>query len=337
MGGGTYSEALYTQNTARKINTGANFGWDRTVRSTGVYKAHELVDPKKLNTAGKNIREALDNTDHPITLPIVVGLDSTGSMANTPRIVQKRLADLFGILVRKGYAGDAFPQIAVSSYGDAECDRVPLQISQFEADNRIDDALDTLYLEGGGGGNGGETASLLWYYLANNTEIDSYKKRGKKGYFFMIADEIAHDLTPEEIKTFIGTEEPPTQENLTAAHLAQKVQETWDVYVMLVNNGSAKNQGSQKFYEKLFGTDHVLIVENDETIVETIAAAIGRLENEDLDNDELIDDLVDAGSTKAKALTTAKTVAHLGATGRNVRLAETDIDIPEAEDTTVAL
>ncbi len=105
MGSGSYSAAAYTAGVGAKAAKGQSFAYDRTVRSTGIYKAHDLVDPKKLNAAGKNVREAFDNDDHPVTLPVVVGFDATGSMANTPRVVQSKLTNLFGLLVRKGYTG----------------------------------------------------------------------------------------------------------------------------------------------------------------------------------------------------------------------------------------
>ena len=47
--------------------------------------------------------------------------------------------ELLGLLLRKGYATD--PQIMFGAIGDATCDRVPLQVGQFESDNRMDEDL----------------------------------------------------------------------------------------------------------------------------------------------------------------------------------------------------
>lgn len=310
MGYGTYSTSTYAATTGAKISSGTTFGYDRTARSTGRFAAHESLDPTKKNADGKLIRESRDGVDHPNAVPIVVGFDSTGSMARTPRIVQEKLANLFGLLLRKGYVED--PQVMISTYGDAYCDRVPLQVSQFESDNRIDDNLDNLLLEGGGGGNGGETASLLWYYLNKHVETDAWDKRGKKGYLFVIADEVALDLEPRHITQFIGEEEAPARDQLTVKKIAADLQEKWEVFVFLIDNASAAMQGSQKFYTDLFGAKNVIILENDETVSETIGAVIGRLENDDLDDDELIDDLVSEGSTKAVAQKTVTAIAKLG-------------------------
>jgi hypothetical protein len=310
MGFGSYSAASYKATTGAKVAAGTTFSYDRTVRSTGSYKAHDLLDPKKLNAAGKNLRESRDR-DGQDALPVVVGLDMTGSMSRTPRIVQQKLTGLFGLLLRKGYAGDQNPQIMISAYGDAYTDNVPLQISQFESDNRVDTVLDNLYLEGNGGGNGFETASLLWYYMNKHAATDAWEKRGKKGYFFMVADEIAGDLTPGQIEKFIGADETPRAEDLTAAKIAAELKEKWEVIVLLIDNASAHWQGSKKFYSDLFGENNVIILENDETVSETIGAVIGRLESDDLDDDELIDDLISEGSTKELADRTAKAVSKL--------------------------
>jgi len=336
MGFGSYSAAAYTSGVGQKAATGNAFTYDRTARTTGVYKAHELVDPKKLNAEGKNIREAFDNNEHPLTLPIIVGFDATGSMVGTPRTVQSKLSGLFGLLVRKGYAGEAYPQIAVADYGDAKTDYVPLQFSQFEASNQVDEALDHLFLEGNGGGNGGESAALLWYYVNNHVVTDAWNKRNKKGYFFMIADEITHNVTAAEVEKNIG-DSVSRDVDLSYKAQAKLLQEKWEVFVLLIDNSTAHWQDSKKFYGNLFGDKNVIVVENDETVAEVIGAVIGKCENDDLDDDELIDDLVDSGATKAVASTTVKAVAHVGSAGGSVALASNNLDFPEEADSSVKL
>jgi hypothetical protein len=200
-------------------------------------------------------------------------------MGTVPRTVQTKLTTLFGLLIDKGYATD--PQIAVATYGDANCDRVPLQISQFEADNRIDDNLDNLFLEGGGGGNDGETSQLLLYYLAHHTATDSFAKRGKKGYVFLIADEKQVPISPEQVREFIGDRQPLGDLSFDA--IAQDVSRTWAVRVLLINNYAALAQHSQRFYEDLFGPDNVTLVQDPEMIAETVAAIVGFEEGRSLD------------------------------------------------------
>lgn len=311
MGGGSYSADTYARTTRAKIVGGTTFGYDRTVRASGAKKAHEALDPKVKNALGINIRESRDNAEHPNSVPIVVGFDVTGSMGTVPRVAQEKLAGLFGLLLRKGYVED--PQVCIAAYGDAYCDRVPLQVSQFESDNRVDIALDQLYLEGNGGGNNGETQTLLWYYMAHHMETDAWDKRKKKGYLFVIADERALDLTPEHIKEFIGDEEPIGK--LTAEALVKEVQKKWEVIILLINNGSAKAQGSEAHYKKLVGAHNVLIVEDPNSITETIGLAIGVKEGTVDSLDQAEEDLKENGLVDAVAVRSA-----LGSVGGLIEL-----------------
>lgn len=271
MGGGTWSGAVYASTTRSKIDSGTTFGYDRTAKASGVYKAHESLDPNKVNAAGLNVRESFDSVEHPLSTPIVVAFDSTGSMGSVPRVAQEKLKTLFNLLVDKNYAKD--PQVMVATYGDCTCDRAPLQVAQFESDNRVDDNLDNMFLEGGGGGNGGETSNLLMYYLATHTDMDSFNKRGKKGYLFVIADEVQVKINAGHIKTFIGDAQPLIELDFNT--IAEAVAEKFIVRILLIDNYAAQYQGSMKFYSDLFGPDSIVIIEDPNTISETIGAIVG--------------------------------------------------------------
>lgn len=278
MGGGTYSAATYRAVTQSKIDSGTSFAYDSHARATGA-GAHKSVSPKTLNKAGINIRECIDTTEHPSTKPMVIGFDQTGSMGHIPREMQTRLKTVFALTTDRGVAD---VQIAVSAYGDAKnAERAPLQISQFEADNRIDDALDNLYLEGLGGGNNGETANLLWYYLAHYTQLDSFDKRGVKGKLYMIADEVALTVDATDIKNVIGDE---PRGDLSNQGIVNDLTKLYDVTILLINNWSAKTQGSEKFYADLFGPDNVVVVESTNGIPELIAGMFAYDAGVDLDS-----------------------------------------------------
>lgn len=278
MGGGSWTAATYTAATASKVRSGSTFGYDSRTRATGDYKAHPTLDPSKKNSAGVNVRESRDSKEHPNSLPIIVGFDSTGSMGSVPRVVQKKLPTLFDLLIDKGYAKD--PQIAIATYGDSTCDLVPLQFSQFESDNRIDDNVDNLFLEGGGGGNNGETSQLLLYYAAYHTETDAFEKRHKKGHLFLIADEKQVPIDADDIEEVIGDGQPLG--DISFEGIASAVTEKWNVHILLINNYSAHYQHSEEFYSNLFGPDSVIIVQDPEAITETIAAIVGFEEGTDV-------------------------------------------------------
>jgi hypothetical protein len=321
MGSGRWTSSSYAKSTGAKIASGTTMGYDAKMRTTSRTnrKAHEDLDPKRVAGpsspfAGQTVRESRDNVDHPNSVPIATIYDSTGSMGQIPRVVQQKLGGLFGLLLRKGYVED--PQVMIGTYGDAYTDQVPLQISQFESDNRIDENLDNIFAEGNGGGNGGETQSLAWYYLTYHTVTDAWEKRGKKGYAFFVADEIALDLLPAHVNDNIGDGEPLGA--LDTKALAKAVSEKWDVYILLIDNMSAKIQGSEKFYKELFGEQHVLVVEDPNSITETIALTIGVMEG-NVDFDDAVDDLKSTGASDIAVRSATSAVSHLrGATGGQV-------------------
>jgi hypothetical protein len=239
--------------------------------------------------------------------------------------MQTKLAGLFGLLLRKGYVED--PQIAISAYGDAFTDRVPLQFSQFESDNRIDDNLDKLFLEGNGGGNRGETSSLAWYYTIHHTATDAWEKRNKKGYLFMIADEVPLEITAEHVKEYIGDDQPLS--SLKTEDLAKALQEKWEVYVLLIDNSAAAMQGSEARYIELFGRRHVLIVEDPDNITEIIGLAIGAAEGTVDDLDQAEDDLLEVGANALAIKGAVNAVSKLigGASGGALAKGDADIDL----------
>ena len=108
---------------------------------------HKNLDPR-----GVKIRESRDSADNPNSTPIIAALDVTGSMGMIADVLAREgLGTLFtNILDRKSVTN---PHLMFMGVGDANCDSAPLQVSQFEADNRIVEQLTQLWIEHGGGGN----------------------------------------------------------------------------------------------------------------------------------------------------------------------------------------
>lgn len=309
MGGGAWSTAGYNASTASKIAAGTTFGYDRYARGAGIAKPHESLDPRI--TAKNGMIESRDSDEHPNSVPIVIGVDQTGSMGLVPRVFQEKLAGVMDLLALRGYIED--PQIAVSAYGDCYADpiRTAVQFSNFESDNRVDDALDNLMLYGGGGGNGGETMTGIWYMM-DKVVSDAWEKRGKKGYAFLVADEIALDLQPEHVKEFAGDGEPLAP--LKVKKLAAHIQEKWEVYILLIDNMSARMQRSEKFYTNLFGKDHVLVLEDAEAVAETVVGVIGVSEGT-VGLDDVESDLKSTGSADVAIRTATTALRKAGIAG----------------------
>jgi hypothetical protein len=220
------------------------------------------------------MRECIDSTEHPLTIPAVVAFDETGSMGAVPRQLQERLALLKGATLRAGLKD---LQLCFGAYGDAQNDEVaPCQVGQFESGLEMEEWLNNLYLEGYGGGNMGETAGLLLYFLAHHSRLDSLDKRGKKGYLILTGDEVALPLvTKSEIERYIGD---VVQSDLRIEDVVADVKAYYDVYMFLVDNPASKSQDSLRVWGRLLGPDHIVTVQSVDTISEQIAMLIGRLE-----------------------------------------------------------
>ncbi len=256
--------------------SGTTFAHTRTMASRPVAerKVHESVDPKWRNAAGEQIRECRDSEAHPITLPVVVGFDETGSMGEAPMILQQKLASLKGALLRTGLV-DA--QLCFGAYGDAQNDEVaPCQVGQFESGLEMEDWLNNLYLERLGGGNWGETAGLLLYFMARHSRLDSVTKRGKKGYLILTGDECPLPfVTREEVARYIGD---TIQGDLAIEAVVAEASQLYDIYFFHLNTGAAVMQGSLAVWQRLLGEGHVVPIENLDTIAEQMAMLLARLE-----------------------------------------------------------
>lgn len=115
-------------------------------------KIHESMDPKKAK-----LRESMDSEIHPLSVPIILGLDVTGSMLDVPvYLIREGLPKMMSNIIERGIKD---PQVLFLAIGDAETDYFPLQVGQFESgDEELDLWLTRTYLEGHGGGNGGITS-----------------------------------------------------------------------------------------------------------------------------------------------------------------------------------
>ena len=305
MGGGKWSASVYDSVTRSKVTSGTTFAYTSYAKSHGVHDAHE--DLRILKDGKPMTRESRDSDEHPESTPIIVGFDVTGSMGDNPAILQRELKGLFGMLIRKDVVSD--PQIAIAAYGDTHCDYVPVQFSQFESDNRIDDNLDNVYIEQGGGGNMGETSTTVAWYAANCVVTDAWEKRGKRGYLFLVGDECALDVTASQASEYLGTQGPITAKDAFGA-----VQEKWDTYFLLVNNYAAEMQHSQRKYGELLGPDHVIVLESTESVPAIIAALIG-LGERTVDAGTLTTDLAEAGFGMEVAKSAARATAGIASVG----------------------
>lgn len=189
------------------------------------------LDPK-----GLAFRESRDSADNPQSTPIIVGIDVTGSMGMIADVLaRKGVPTLCENIYTKKPVSD--PQILCAGIGDAECDRSPLQVTQFESDIRISQQLEKIWLEKGGGGNHYEGYALMWWFAAMHTKTDSFEKRGKKGYLFTIGDEYpTPHLRKQDLHRVFG--DTLQGSDISMQELLTMASRQWEIFHIVVAEGS---------------------------------------------------------------------------------------------------
>lgn len=302
MGNTTWNDDEYLKKSACYARSSTK-GFDHHVKSMANLssaKVHATLDPQNIK-----VRESRDSTTHPESLSIGIWIDVTGSMASTPEVMRGKLGQLMSILIKKGYV--EHPQILFGAIGDATCDRIPLQIGQFESDDKMTDDLSNFVMEGGGGGQDTESYELAMYVGARKCSIDCFEKRGKKGYFFLIGDENPyHAVKKDEVKTLIGD---ILQDNIPLEEILKELKEKFEVfYIVPANTNNYGSTGTFKHWQRLVGTDRAIRIQDAAMISETIASIIGVNEGK-VEIEEIESDLKDVGvdSKTAKSVSTALT------------------------------
>lgn len=285
MGDGRWSASTYHATSSARMDAGiSHFAYS----DSGARKVHDRLNP--LNVT----RESCDSDEHPRSVAVAVLCDVTGSMRGVPRIMQEKLVNLFGLLTDKGYAAD--PHVLFGAIGDATCDKVPLQIGQFESDNRADDDLSAFVLEGGGGGQETESYELAMYFMARHTKLDCFTKRGRRGYLFIIGDEMPYSqVSRDQVRRIIGDD---LAETLSTEQLVEELLRMYHVYYILpVGSSYVGNTTILGAWRKLLG-QNVIELDDLDAVCETIAIAVGLGEGS-IDLDTGLTHLSDVGSTKS--------------------------------------
>ena len=296
MGSGHWSSDVYE--TAERLRNGKSaFSYS----DSGARTVHPDLDPFDVGQ-----RESRDSAEHPNSLAIAVLFDVTGSMGGVPRTLQKKLPKLLGLLKDSRYVSD--PQLMFGAIGDATCDRAPLQIGQFESDNRMDGDLERILLEGGGGGQKTESYELAMYFMARHTATDCFEKRGKRGYLFIIGDEMPYpQVKRREVSAWIGDEIP---QPVGVRNLVAQLTRRWDTYYILPEGASHAGDGQVLgTWRGLLG-QNVIELSDLDAVCETIALTVG-LGEEAIDLDEGLADLQDVGSTAGSSV--GRALAGIGA------------------------
>ena len=252
---------------------------------------NDLLDPSKLKNG---FRDSSDSVDSPNSRAIAIGFDETGSMGHIPFTFVQDGFPRFINMIQGGALGYD-PHILFAAIGDVKSDGSPLQVSQFEADNRMLDQLRLFYIEGNGGGNDGESYNIPWYFLAKHTKIACFNKRAQKGIYISIGDDKPHtDLSTYEIKKVFGRDESVERAYKTT-ELRDMALEKWNLFHILLPEGGYGSWHVEEAWKNLLG-NHIVILENHRYVAEVLATIL-KMQN-GADRNEVIDMIEDAEAKK---------------------------------------
>lgn len=267
MGNGRFDDSIYSSQQA----TRAAQGIDDFAYSNSATAVHESLDPRRINNKVFHILESRDSVEHPISTPVIVAFDVTGSNAANAAVVQKLLPQLMAEL--KEVVDN--PQIAIWAVDDYKAGgaggrRDCLQMGEFESDNRIDEAIRNVWITSNGGGNNGESYDLVLYGASRKTITDSWEKRHQRGLLFIYADELFREVVMKrEVKDIF---EDDIERDLTIQEMVAEVTEKWEVFVLWPSrNGEVR---ARQQYEELFGENHVIALETPQQVISQIKSTL---------------------------------------------------------------
>ena len=230
MGCGSFTTSAYAC-----YNSSLGREYDTTTLRASVKSVQEAYKQTRLhpslNPKGV-IRECVNNEEHPNTIPVILALDVTGSMGNAC----KEVAEALGVIMVDLYKKFKDIEICIMGIGDLAYDDAPIQISQFESDIRIAEALDKVWMEHGGGGNTYESYTAAWYMALRHTKLDCHKQ-GRKGIIITMGDEALNPYLPQrELEAVTGDS---LQDDVETPDLYEEVSKKFDIFHIAVDDKSS--------------------------------------------------------------------------------------------------
>jgi hypothetical protein len=161
------------------------------------------------------------------------------------------------------------------------------------------------------------------YFMARHTATDCYEKRGKRGYLFLIGDEMAYSrVKRREVTSVIGT---GLEADISLASIVAEVTRKWDTYYILPAGASyAGDREVLSFWRGLLGQNVIELTDLD-AVCETIALTVG-LGEDAISLDDGLADLADVGSTASPTVSRALAAIGAGRSAGAISVALDDLD-----------
>ncbi len=282
MGYGSYSFDAHHKLTTGRAHTAREEVFKQR-------SCHPLMNPK-----GVRVRECRDSDEHPNSLGLVFALDVTGSMGNIPDLLaRKELPTFMKLLLDCGIAS---PQVLFMAVGDANSDRAPLQVGQFESEAELmDQWLTWSFLEGGGGGTFQESYELGMYFAARHTAMDCWEKRKKRGYFFMTGDEHPYPrIARSQVDGLIGD---ALGDDMPIEDVIAELQVSFEPFFLIPDERRAGRCGAQ--WRELLG-EHAIVLGSAADTCAASAALVGLCEGALANVDEVAERLTATGMKRER-------------------------------------
>lgn len=225
MGSGSFDRHVYA---SYSVSNGRTYD-ENTGRVSGQQFVARRLDAS-LDPRHFTIRECANSKEHPNTIPVILALDVTGSMG----AACKETAEALGVIMEELYRRFQDIEFCVMGIGDLAYDQAPIQMSQFESDIRIAEALDKIYIEGNGGGNQFESYTAAWYMGLKRTRLDCFDKQGRKGIIITMGDEPLNPYLPKG--TLNAMANASEQGDVETPELYEQVIKKFDVYHIAVDD-----------------------------------------------------------------------------------------------------
>ena len=265
MGSGSWTKASYSA-----YNTSAGKSYDVSTNRVvnQVFTQRKMDD--SLNPRLFSIRECVNSDEHPNTIPIILALDVTGSMGRSC----KETAEALGVIMESLYEKHKDIEFCVMGIGDLAYDSAPIQMSQFESDVRIAEALDKIYMEHGGGGNSYESYTAAWWMGLNRTSLDRINKQGKKGIIITMGDEPLNPYLPvNELNDAVNGK---VQSDIDTNALYEEASKKFDIFHIAIDDDGNCYRDYKDRIQSSFGPllGQRLVVSTIDNLAKTITECI---------------------------------------------------------------
>ena len=269
--------------TSKSFTSYANsrgMGVSTTGAILGNYSNQEIFKSRSIDPVLSPIhvmRECCDNDEHPNTVPVILGLDVTGSLGDVSVEIAKKL----NVIMTKLYEKVTDVEFMIMGIGDLSYDDYPIQISQFESDIRIAEQLDKLYFEFGGGGNGFESYTAAWYMGSRHTKLDCLS-RGKKGIIITIGDEQLNPYLPLRGRScgLVEATGDKLQADIETKDLYEEASKKFNIYHLDVQHGRRWDEDEiETSFKKYLKDDHFRRVSIDSIANEIVNIVINEVDN----------------------------------------------------------